>query len=89
MARGNFARITYRTGAGVAVEEIEAKTAGGDVEITMPGKNDLFIEVQEINKAEKPVRTARFLASEVLSIVEGQKPAQKMGRIVDPVRKKV
>lgn len=80
MARGSYARITYRTGNGTAQEEIEAMTAGGNVEITMPTKNDLFVTVEELNKAEKAIRTSRFLASEVLAIVEGQKPPQKLKR---------
>lgn len=78
MARGSYVKIVYRTGAGTASEEIEAKTAGGDVFVTMPDRNGLFVIVEEANKAKVAIRTARFLASEVLSIVEGQKPAQKM-----------
>lgn len=80
MARGSYVKIVYRTGAGTASEEIEAKTAGGNVVVSMPDRNGIFVMVEEINKAKDAVRTARFLATEVLSIVEGQKPAQKMVR---------
>jgi hypothetical protein len=78
MARGSFVKVIYRTGAGVAVEEIEAMSAGADVEIRLPDRGGLFVTVAEVNQVGRAVRTARFLATEVLSIVEGQKPAQKL-----------
>jgi hypothetical protein len=80
MARGKYVKVTYRTGAGTASEEVEATRAGGDVHISMPDRNGLFVTVEELNKAGDPVRSARFLATEVLSIVEGQRPPQKLKR---------
>jgi hypothetical protein len=80
MARGSFVQVTYRHPQGITTSEIEAATAGGDVVVSMPDRTGLFVTVEEINKAEKTIRTARFLATEVLSIVEGQKPPQKLKR---------
>lgn len=73
--------VTYRTGGGTTIQrQIDAKTAGGNVEITMPTKNDLFVTVEEVNKAGSTVRTSRFLATEVLELSEGQLPPQKVGK---------
>ena len=80
MARGSYVQVTYRHPQGITTTEIEAKSAGGDVGVKMPDRGDLFIAVTEFNKAIQPIRTARFQASEVLSIVEGQKPPQKLKR---------
>ncbi len=80
MPRGKFVDVHMRTPVGTTHEQIEAMTAGGDVEIKMPDRGELHIRVTEINKVGTPVRSGRFLASEVLSIVEGQKPAQQVKR---------
>jgi hypothetical protein len=80
MARGNFVEVTYRHPQGIKTHEVVAEHAGGDVAVAMPDRNGLFVTVDEINKVGDTVRTARFLATEVLSIVEGSKPPQKMTR---------
>lgn len=87
MARGSYVQVTYRHPGGITTQETEAKSAGGDVEVRMPARGDLFVTVEEVNKAGATVRTARFLATEVLSIVEGQKPPQQLKRSRAAVRR--
>lgn len=81
MARGDYVRIIYRTGVGIAEHLVTAMTVGANVETEMPQKNATspFVEVREMNKAGDPVRTARFAASDVVGLVEGHN---------EPVRKK-
>lgn len=79
MARGKFARITYRTGVGTDSVEIEATRAGGDVIVTQPDARTPFITVTEYASNNDVIRQARFATAEVVAIVEGQKPAKKLG----------
>lgn len=73
MARGDYVDIKVRTPAGVDKERIQATSAGSDVHVSMPGRGELHVIVTEWDASNPPKarRTARFLASEVLSIVEG------------------
>jgi hypothetical protein len=72
MARGDYAEITYRTGAGVAKEKISATRVGSSVEVNVPGKaSDPFVEVLENDKNGTPIRTARFGKTDVVAIIEG------------------
>lgn len=54
-------------GEGVRVYDVEATRAGRRVEITT-GRG--IVEVTEVTRGGQPVRTARFMASRVLALVE-------------------
>lgn len=76
MARGDYADIKLRTPAGVDKERIQATSAGSEIEVKGPARGELHYTVTEFNAGDPPVakRVARFLASEVLSIIEGNEP---------------
>ena len=82
MARGDYVDVTYRTGAGVTKERIQCRGAGSEVQIKMPDRGDLFVQVTEWNAGSPPkaLRTARFAASEVVSIIEGNEPVPSAKR---------
>jgi hypothetical protein len=73
MARGDYVDVTYRTGAGTETKRTQARSAGSSVEVKMPGRGDLFVEVTELNAGQPPkaVQTSRFAAGEVVAVVEG------------------
>lgn len=71
MPRGKYVDVTYRTGAGITTHRTTAHSIGADVEIE-DSRGSTFIVVREVNVAKKPVQTALFTRSEVVSIVEGQ-----------------
>ncbi|WP_350275887.1 hypothetical protein [Kribbella sp. HUAS MG21] len=59
--------IVVDTGNSVATYEITATKAGRRVEITT-SRN--FTEVTEVTRSGTPIRTARFLTSRVVALVE-------------------
>ena len=65
--RGDRVEITVDVGDGVKVFEVAATRAGRRVEITT-GRN--LIEVSEITRGGTVVRTARFMVSRVVALVE-------------------
>jgi len=71
--KGDYVKIVVRvaSASGFVENKVQAMTDGSKVAVAMPSRNETFITVEELNKADRPVRTARFLATEVLSIVEG------------------
>lgn len=76
MARGDYVRILYRTGVGVAEEKVIARTAGASIEVDMPtaktGKPlDPFVEVREVNKAGMAIRTCSFGTGDVVALISG------------------
>jgi hypothetical protein len=73
MARGDYVEVTMRvpSAAGVEKTKVRAEGVGGSVETTMPQRNEPFVTVSELSRNDKPARTARFAASEIISIVEG------------------
>lgn len=93
--RGDRVEITVDVGDGVQTFEIVATRAGRRVEVTT-GRT--VIEVSEVTRGGSPVRTARFLASRVVALVEhpaeaeadahegakkhGRKPLEGQGSIV-------
>jgi len=54
-------------GTGVRTFEIDATRAGRRVEVTT-GKT--IVEVTEVTRSGTPVRTARFMASRVVALIE-------------------
>ena len=65
--RGDRVEISVDVGTGVQVFEIAATRAGRRVEIT---SGRALIEVAEVTRGGTPVRSARFMASRVVAIVE-------------------
>lgn len=72
MARGDYFRVLYRTGAETASEEkISARAAGSSVFVSGTDARDPFLIVTEENRAKEAVRTARFTKEHVIAVIEG------------------
>ena len=65
--RGDRVEVVIDTGAGLQRYDIEATKAGRRVEVTTARGQ---IEVAEVTRTGQPVRTARFMASRVVALVE-------------------
>jgi hypothetical protein len=65
--RGDRVEITMDVGNGVQTYEIVATRAGRRVEVTT-GRT--VVEVAEVTRGGTPVRTARFMASRVVALIE-------------------
>ena len=65
--RGDRVEVTVDIGMGVKVYDVVATRAGRRVEVT-PGRS--IVEVTEVTRSGTPVRTARFMASRVVALVE-------------------
>jgi hypothetical protein len=65
--RGDRVEITVDVGDGVKVFDVVATRAGRRVEVTT-GRT--LIEVSEVTRGGSVVRTARFMASRVIALVE-------------------
>lgn len=65
--KGDCVEIVVATDDGSRAYEIAATRAGRRVEITT-GRG--IVEVTEVTRTGEPVRTARFMASRVLALVE-------------------
>jgi hypothetical protein len=71
--RGDRVEVTVDIGAGVQVFEIVATRAGRRVEVTT---SRTLVEVTEVTRSGTPVRTARFMASRVVALVEHPSPGR-------------
>lgn len=65
--KGDRVEIVVEAGATTRTYEVVATRAGRRVEITI-GRG--VVEVVEVTRTGSPVRTARFMASKVLALVE-------------------
>ena len=65
--RGDRVEVVVDVGDGVKTFDIVAAKAGRRVEVTV-GRTT--VEVVELTRTGQPVRTARFLASRVVAVVE-------------------
>ena len=65
--KGDHVEIVIDAGSGVRSYDIAATRAGRRVEITQ-GRG--VVEVAEVTRRGTPVRTARFMSSRVLALVE-------------------
>ena len=65
--RGDKVEVLVDTGNGVRGFEIAATRSGRRVEVTTSRS---MVEVAEVTRTGQPIRTARFLASRVVAIVE-------------------
>ena len=82
--KGDRTEIVIDAGGTTRTYEIEATRNGRRVEITH-GRG--IVEVTEVTRGGTPVRTARFMASRVLALVEhpAARPAMDEIRTVTPV----
>lgn len=69
--RGDRVEVTIDIGSGVKVYDVIATRAGRRVEVTT-GRT--IVEVAEVTRSGTPVRTARFMTSRMVALVEH--PAQ-------------
>ena len=65
--RGDRVEVVVDTGAGVSTFNIEARKAGRRIEITTARG---VVEVAEVARSGKVVRSGRFMASRVVAMVE-------------------
>jgi len=65
--RGDRVEVTVDVGTGVKVFEVVATRAGRRVEVTT-GRT--VVEVAEVTRGGTAIRTARFMASRVIALVE-------------------
>ncbi len=75
--RGDRVEIVIDGGDGTRAYDVVATRAGRRVEIT---QGRTVVEVTEVTRSGKPVRSARFMASRVLALVEH--PAERAPRPV-------
>ena len=87
--RGDRVEVVVDVGDGVRTFDIIASRAGRRVEVSV-GRT--AVEVVEVTRTGQPVRTARFLASRVVAVVEhpmddaeadGERPARGRARRTD------
>jgi hypothetical protein len=65
--RGDRVEIVMDVGTGVQTYEIEATRAGRRVEVST---GRAVVEVSEVTRGGKAVRTARFMSARVVALVE-------------------
>jgi hypothetical protein len=82
--KGDRTEIVIDAGGSTRIYEIEATRNGRRVEITH-GRG--IVEVTEVTRGGTPVRTARFMASRVLALVEhpAVRPAARETKTASPV----
>jgi hypothetical protein len=65
--RGDRVEITVDTGGGVQRFEVEATRSGRRVEVTTARG---VVEVAEVTRTGRVIRSGRFMASRVIAVVE-------------------
>jgi hypothetical protein len=73
--KGDRVEVVVDTGGGMQRFEIEAMRAGRRVEVSIAKG---FVEVEEVTRTGRVIRTGRFLASRVIAVVEA--PVDAPGR---------
>ena len=71
MARGDYVRVTYRTGVGTAQREVVAQTVGAHVRWAEPRKGDQFMSVDVIGQNGEAFEKNLFAAADVVMVMEG------------------
>jgi len=82
--KGDRVEIVVSADDGSLTYEIEATRAGRRVEVS---NSRGVVEVAELTRTGQPVRTARFMASRVVALVEhpaDEAPAEGTGRATKP-----
>ena len=75
--KGDRVEAVVDTGQGVQTFEIEATRAGRRIEVTTARG---VVEVTEVTRGGTPVRTARFMATRLVALVE-YPAADERGRV--------
>ncbi|MEP6462602.1 MAG: hypothetical protein ABJC62_04145 [Frankiaceae bacterium] len=78
--KGDRVEIVIDAGGNVRTYDVVATRAGRRVEIST-GRG--MVTVAEVTRGGTPVRTAQFMASRVLALVEHPAPRQPPGRPAD------
>jgi hypothetical protein len=82
--KGDWVEVVIDTGAGLERYEISASKAGRRVEVsTSRGQ----VEVTELTRNGQPVRTARFMASRVVALVEHPSQEPDDEDVIRPARR--
>lgn len=79
--KGDRVEIVVDAGDTVRTYHIECTRAGRRVEVST-GRG--VVEVSELTRAGRPVRTARFMASRVIALVEHPRPDRPPGEDATP-----
>ncbi|HEX6057076.1 MAG TPA: hypothetical protein VFY98_14775 [Intrasporangium sp.] len=80
--RGDRVEVVIDAGGEVRIYEIEAMRNGRRVEITTSRG---IVEVAEVTRGGTPVRTARFMSSRVLALVEHPASEPPIGQqVIEP-----
>jgi hypothetical protein len=74
--KGDRVEVVIDSGDGTQTYEVAATRAGRRVDIT---NRRGIIEVSEVTRTGTPVRTARFMASRVVALVESPADSPKPG----------
>jgi len=82
--KGDRVEVVIDSGAGTQTYSIEATKAGRRVEVT--NARGGVVEVAEVTRSGKPVRTGRFMGSRVVALVEH--PATDGGDAGPPSRRR-
>jgi len=82
--KGDRVEVVIDSGAGTQTYSIEATKAGRRVEVT--NARGGVVEVAEVTRSGKPVRTGRFMGSRVVALVEH--PAADGGDAGSPARRR-
>ena len=85
VVRGDRVEVVVDVGDGVRNFDIVASKAGRRVEVTV-GRTT--VEVVEVTRTGQPVRTARFLASRVVAVVEHPMDVDPEADVTSPRRRK-
>ena len=75
--RGDRVEIVVDSGNGVLKYDIEATKAGRRVEVSTSRGT---VEVTEVTRSGNPIRSARFMASRVVAVVEHPAPPRTKTR---------
>jgi hypothetical protein len=81
--KGDRVEVLIDTGAGVRTFEVGATRAGRRLEVSVSRGT---VEVVEVTRSGTPVRTARFMASRVVALVEHPADAHTPAESSVPIR---
>lgn len=81
--KGDWVEIVIDAGGTIRTYEVTATKAGRRVEVTTRRG---VVEVSEVTRSGGPVRTARFMASRILALVEHPANGERHGAVAEPLR---
>lgn len=78
MAKGDYLKVTYRTGVGTEPVEIVARSDGQKLVWAVPRSSDRFLEVRVEGRTDKVAETYMFASADVVAIISGHKSAREL-----------